>query len=421
MMGTGKGFRSMRGLRFLAVPLLVAGMGVLQAQEPRPSDGDPLLPGDPIAGRRVFVSKGCHECHSVWGAEGRLGPDLADLAGGRTLPQIAGLLWSHTPGMIQVMEERGIPRPTFKPREMADMLAYIHYLDYFDEPGDPEQGRRTFKEKGCKTCHDVGAGAREDHAPLNRFAGCYSPMALARDMWNAAPGMRKAMEGKEVRQPLLTGRDLADILAYLNTVARPEPGRPIELLRPGDPRIGAQVFESRGCNTCHGHASTDSRVGPDLQEATWRFSATQIAGLMWNHSFTMLDAMEEAGTSFSPMEENELSDLIAYLYFVPYPDRSGEPSLGLGVFRSKGCNSCHGDDGMEWGEAVLGRSPSHRSSPVTILTAFWNHAPRMEVQMRSAGISWPRFEGDEMRDLLAYLAATIPAAPASRTSGKEQR
>jgi hypothetical protein len=34
---------------------------------------------------------------------------------------------------------------------------------------------------------------------------------------------------------------------------------------------------------------------------------------------------------------------------------------------------------------------------------LWNHAPKMEMRMQQLGAPWPRFEGHEMNDLLAYV------------------
>jgi hypothetical protein len=34
---------------------------------------------------------------------------------------------------------------------------------------------------------------------------------------------------------------------------------------------------------------------------------------------------------------------------------------------------------------------------------MWNHAPAMYDRTRMERVEWPRFEGEEMRDLSAYL------------------
>jgi len=41
--------------------------------------------GDPGAGSRVYTEQGCHICHQIDGAGGRLGPDLSDV-GRRRIP-----------------------------------------------------------------------------------------------------------------------------------------------------------------------------------------------------------------------------------------------------------------------------------------------------------------------------------------------
>src|SRR3990172_7654299 len=34
---------------------------------------------------------------------------------------------------------------------------------------------------------------------------------------------------------------------------------------------------------------------------------------------------------------------------------------------------------------------------------MWNHARAMEASIRKEGVPWPKFEGNEMNDLLAYI------------------
>jgi len=42
-------------------------------------------------------------------------------------------------------------------------------------------------------------------------------------------------------------------------------------------------------------------------------------------------------------------------------------------------------------------------SPIELVTAIWNHAPKMEQTFKKQGIPWPHFAGTEMADLVAYL------------------
>ena len=45
------------------------------------------------------------------------------------------------------------------------------------------------------------------------------------------------------------------------------------------------------------------------------------------------------------------------------------------------------------------------NSPVGLVTAIWNHAPKMEKAFAKEGIQWPNFIGSEMADLVAYIIA----------------
>jgi hypothetical protein len=42
-------------------------------------------------------------------------------------------------------------------------------------------------------------------------------------------------------------------------------------------------------------------------------------------------------------------------------------------------------------------------STVELVTAIWNHAPKMEKAFKKEGIQWPNFAGIEMADLIAHL------------------
>jgi cytochrome c len=42
-------------------------------------------------------------------------------------------------------------------------------------------------------------------------------------------------------------------------------------------------------------------------------------------------------------------------------------------------------------------------SPITLASAMWNHAIVMEDMLEEKKLSWPRFSGNEMRDLLSYV------------------
>src|SRR6266498_4333029 len=91
--------------------------------------------GDPMRGQSLFVAKGCVQCHAVRGAGGRIGPDLGRTAVKGSFYEIAAALWNHALTMSDKMKEFRLVRPSFRDDELADLLAFLYFLNYFDEPG----------------------------------------------------------------------------------------------------------------------------------------------------------------------------------------------------------------------------------------------------------------------------------------------
>lgn len=125
-------------------------------------EGTNALPADPLAGRQVFLEKGCSKCHAIWSEGGTLGPDLGKAGVWHSVMQLAGVLWNHSPEMIEKMRERHIPRPTISTTEMADLAAFLYFLNYFDPPGEFAKGEILFSQKGYSKCHSVGETVRWD-------------------------------------------------------------------------------------------------------------------------------------------------------------------------------------------------------------------------------------------------------------------
>jgi len=45
------------------------------------------------------------------------------------------------------------------------------------------------------------------------------------------------------------------------------------------------------------------------------------------------------------------------------------------------------------------------------VAVLWHHGPRMQETMRAKNIAWPRFDGTEMADLIAFLNSAERKAP----------
>lgn len=368
--------------------------------------GDAAPHGDPIRGQALFVSKRCVGCHAVRGAGGRIGPDLGRAAVKGSFPEIAAGLWNHSLVMDEKMREFRVARPAFQGDELADLVSFLYFLNYFDEPGDPRAGKALFAEKHCIRCHAVGreggmVGPRLDVIPRGT-----PPLRIAQALWNHGPAMTGAMRRMGLEPPRFRGSEFLDIVAYL----RSQGGRAAtrEFRTAGDPDKGRRLFASKGCARCHAVFGQGGGVGPDLGRAELRGSVTQLAGTMWNHWPAMTSAMEAIGMAPPIFAGDELADVFAYLFLVRYAGPPADPVRGAAVYARAVCVRCHGAGG-EGGVGPRLRGRMVGESPEEVLQRMWNHAPRMWDRMSAESIAWPRFEAGALADLLAFLATGMDA------------
>ncbi|MDH3496007.1 MAG: c-type cytochrome [Gemmatimonadota bacterium] len=370
-----------------------------------PAQSAPLFAGDPIAGRRTFIEGRCVRCHAIWGNGGTLGPDFAMVGAGRSLAQLAGMFWNHTPQMIETVRGRGFEWPTFTESELANIISYIYYVKLFDAPGDPALGQRWFVDKGCAECHSVGGTGGRIGLPLDGYARYIAPIALAQGLWNHGPGMQERQSIQQGRALTFSGREIADLQAFIRARSTLR-NRTLILLQPPDPGRGGRLFATKQCVRCHGPNGRGTSWGPDLRAATQQLRVSEIAGRLWNHSASMAVAMRARGIVFPQFQGSEMADVIAFLYYLRFYDTGGDVRNGERVFEAKGCAACHRIDEPP----QVGPDLSQSEAPLTPLglaTAMWDHAPAMYTQIRSADVEWPRFEGEEMRDLSVYLRSLV--------------
>jgi cytochrome c2 len=369
-----------------------------------------LLPEDPLAGARVFEQKGCSECHAIGGEGGHIGPDLGKIYVKGSLYDIAGILWNHAPMMSDKMQELKIQPQEFTPQEMSNLLAFLgayqYYLAHLGQSGDPAVGERLFREKSCVLCHSFENSWEKLGPGLANYENRHSLIGLAQMMWNHGPEMEEAMVELEIKRPRFDGDEMIHLLSYIQAG-----GRDSELerryLEPGNPNRGKKLFTDKGCIKCHSVRGQGGEDGIDLvkKAGTKVRSMAELAGLLWNHGPAMWKEMREKGIRFIKFSQKEMADLVAYLYFANYLDKSGDKERGRKLFLEKGCIKCHsvaGEGGTVGPDLAL---KAELTSPVHIATQMWNHAPAMEEAARTEEIPWPRFYSGEMVDILEYLAS----------------
>lgn len=407
----------------VAIACALVAVAVPRAQPAGPTNDVTLsiaLPDNPTTGARLFAEKGCVRCHALAGDASRVGPDLGRLHFRGTVMDLAGSFWNHAPAMREKMLDMKIQPPTLSSREMADLVAFLtayrYYLTEVGQAANPTAGKAVFTEKGCARCH--GAGAWDKPGPdLSRYRGRFSAISLAQTMWNHGGEMATVMRGQGVPWPKFQGREMGDLLAFLQTGS----GGSIDeraYFEPGSPRRGRELFASKRCNECHAVAGVGGRGGPDLGRRGREFvgSLSSLAGLMWNHSQGMSAELSRRNLPRTTFSGQEMADILAYLYFVNYANVPANPERGGAIFVKK-CSPCHSVGGGQRVGPDLGIT-RNLDEPIAVIAAMWDHAPKMERELRTRGLPWPRLEPGEAADLTAFLLSRRSGPSAAPTPSR---
>jgi len=256
--------------------------------------------------------------------------------------------------------------------------------------GDAGRGQALFGSLGCTACHSVNGAGGKTAPDLGRGRDRgFDPYQLAGLMWNHAPRMWGAMEGRGVAMPVLDEQQAADLFVYFFAANYFE--------RPGDARRGRQVFASRRCGVCHGiDAPMRAGVRPVAEwDSPW--DPIALAQRMWSHSGDMARALDGAKVPYPQLSAQELTDLLAWLRKLPPGGQApgfapASPESGQTLLAARGCNACHR------GSLEL-ESHTTRYGLTDFAAALWNHPFRTGYRQT------PLSDG-EMRRVVGYLLAT---------------
>ncbi|MFQ6069439.1 MAG: c-type cytochrome [Candidatus Aminicenantales bacterium] len=348
------------------------------------------LPENPLKGSKVFIHKGCINCHKIWGIGGDFGPDLTKIGQEKNFFELAGSLWSHSPKMIEVMKEKNIERPVLSPQDIEELMAYLYYQGFFDESGDYLKGETLFSSKGCLKCHSLGGEKKKRGPSLDRYGRYVSPVFIATALWNHSSTISELM----LENPL-NAKEMSHLLAYIKEEAINRNGETV-YMEPGSPREGEAIFLKKKCTVCHKSQHIN------LKESDLRKSLTEIVRMMWNHSYQMWEEMKEKGLDIPVFENKEMADLMAYLYFLQYYSKKGSAKKGRKVFQEKGCISCHSQEAVKK-KMGIDLAEFSQLNVFELISIMWNHLPQMEKMVTELKLEWPRFEKDELKDLIRYI------------------
>ncbi|HLX46374.1 MAG TPA: c-type cytochrome [Bryobacteraceae bacterium] len=340
---------------------------------------------DSARGAQLFEALSCVQCHSINGKGGTVGPDLGRRIDRSFTPAtLAATMWNHAPAMWAAMRDRNIRAGDLDEQAAADLFAYFYSAHFFDRPGDAGRGKNLFGSKHCAECHGLTQARLPTAKPVAEWESIGQPVALVSAMWNHAATMKTEFARRKFAWPELTSQDLTDMLVYLRNLpaARGVAARTEISSGAG----GEALFQSKGCSVCHtGRLS----LGPLLKNKT----LTDIAAAMWNHE----PRMAQTPAQLDPVE---MLEIVSYLWAGEFFEDSGKPTAGGRVFAAKHCTACHNDASS--GAPAL-PSAGRSFTGAAMVSALWRHGPRMMEQMNGKHIAWPRFDGTQMADVIAFL------------------
>jgi len=357
---------------------------------------------DPLAGSRVFGSKGCSKCHAVNGVGAKVGPDLGRIRANRSFNDLAAAMWNHLPAMVAKMKERRQSFPQLDAAEVGDLIAFLFTQNYFEGFGNVDSGKKLFNKKGCIQCHQVGGVGGVLGPSLDVVGQSGAPMNVAAAMWNHGPTMAEAMRARGIERPNLSASELRDLVAYLRAAAPERAGAPVSIL-PGRVNEGRALFEKKQCIKCHSIQGKGGNIGPDLGRRGLYRNLVEFAAALWNKAPAMLKAMKLRKFTVPQLNGEEMADIVAYLRSFQYFGEPGNPDLGRRLLLEKQCLNCHSLDGKGGKGAPDLAMTKGRGSPAAIIAALWSHGDFMAEPAPERSLSWPQLKSGEVAHLMAFF------------------
>jgi mono/diheme cytochrome c family protein len=172
--------------------------------------------GSPKAGKAIFTAKGCSQCHAIVGSGGSVGPDLGAQRPRANVTAMAAVLWNIAPTMWETMKRRGVAIPQFTDAEMADLLAYLSFVQSMGHAGNAARGSELFRQKSCAQCHALNGAPPGGRKNLATSEAVRSPVHWAAAMWNHRADL--ADHAGSTVAARFDDDEMRDLVAYLQSL-----------------------------------------------------------------------------------------------------------------------------------------------------------------------------------------------------------
>ena len=113
------------------------------------------------------------------------------------------------------MKELEIDPLKFEGNQMADIIAYLYFLEFQRQTGDPAHGKELVEAKGCTKCHTLGGKGGTSGPDLSRSQRLSNYITVAAAMWNHNLDMQKRMKEMNIPFPRFAEHEMLDVLAYI--------------------------------------------------------------------------------------------------------------------------------------------------------------------------------------------------------------
>jgi len=164
-----------------------------------PGRAGAFSPSSAGSGEVLFALKGCAGCHRGWLA-------LEARPTRFSLTDFAAAMWNHP---FRTLRN---PAP-LSYEEMRRLVGYLVSAQFFEERGDPEQGKKVFAKKHCGACHDDPSSGAPGRPAM---AGKTTSFGMVVALWKHGPVMLSRMRLKKLSWPRFSGSEMADLAAYLD-------------------------------------------------------------------------------------------------------------------------------------------------------------------------------------------------------------
>lgn len=388
-------FISLVSVLVVLVSIYILNGTTLQQQKPQDKESVQTIPKNPMIGRIVFEQKGCIDCHSINGYGGKTATDFGTRNFFGNNYDLISKMWNHSSQMLKQMNLQNVKTQNLSAKDFRNLRYFLNYLRYLGASGNVSEGQKLFSKMKCNDCHSVGEESSKKIG-LNKIGVYASPLFLAQIMWNHAVKMQKIQKNSGVKIPVFKDDEFANLSAYLESITNYDKREKI-YMKPGIPLKGEKIFKSAKCFYCH----EEKHIGPDLRKFNFNKSVSEIAGMMWNHASNMNAEMKRNKISYPEFKNDEMANLISYLYFKNQSQVNGSANEGKKLISEKGCINCH-NKGNSYNAPVANAIGQFYNSD-SFFSDLWNHLPMMEKASYLKGKSLPKLLPSDIKSLYLYF------------------